>query len=188
MQDDYDERLLGSGAICSIVILSQDGPICKEIYEVTLNLLKLAEQCWSPKSMVVLQNKLPPGKKTRGMMGAMVGTALHDCLYDLAVASRRCGQLPSNLKITRPVTRMKGSADMKKGSDLTKGPDFILNGKIGTSDVVAAWDFTTQNALASHYDRDVLGKSRQLKPVPDIGIQEVVDRTNYWSSYIAICY
>ncbi len=48
MQENYEERLQNSGRYCSITILYQDGPISQEICEVTLNLLKLAEQCWNP--------------------------------------------------------------------------------------------------------------------------------------------
>jgi hypothetical protein len=51
MSEDYEEKLHNSGRYCSIMILSQDGPICQEVYEITLNLLKIAEQCWNPTSL-----------------------------------------------------------------------------------------------------------------------------------------
>jgi len=178
----YEEQLLDRGGICSIAILEQDGPIAKEVYEVTLALLKIAEKCWSRSSMNWLGNRFPAGTRAGNRLGATVGSALHERFYQLALREKTAGRLPSNLKITPPTT-MPGFP-----ARLRKGPDFVLNGHYGGQDLVAAWEFTTSNALASHYDRDVLGRSRRERPRPDIGIQQEPDTTLYWSSYIAICY
>jgi hypothetical protein len=178
----YEEQLQDRGGFCSIAILEQDGPIPKEVYEVTLALLKIAEKCWSPSSMKSFANRFPAGTRAGNRLGATVGSALHERFYELAVRAKAAGRLPSNLKITPPTTMPGFPVRVKKG------PDFVLNGHYGGKDLVAAWEFTTSNALAGHYDRDVLGRSRRQRPRPDIGIQQEPDTALYWSSYIAICY
>ena len=188
MPEDYEEKLHNSGRYCSIMILSQDGPLCHEVYEVTLNLLKLAEQCWNPTSLKALGKKLPSGPVAVGRTGAIVGGGLHNRLYDLAKKSQAAGWLPRELKITRPVTRKADPNITLPGLNSASGPDFVLRGVFGGNNIDAAWDFTTNNALASHYDRDVLGKTRSSHSRPDLGIQQIEDTTNFWTSYIAICY
>jgi hypothetical protein len=188
MQENYEERLLDSGRYCSIMILHQDGPISQEICEVTLNLLKLAEQCWNPTSLKALGKRLPSSQAAAGRMGAVVGGGLHHRLYDLAKKSQAAGWLPPELKITRPANRRADPNITLRGLNSAAGPDFVLRGRFGGQQIDAAWDFTTNNALASHYDRDVLGRTRGSRPRPDLGIQQIEDTTNFWTSYIAICY
>ena len=188
MYEDYEEKLHSSGTFCSIVILYQDGPISQEVCEVTLTLLKLAEQCWNPTSLKALGKKLPSSQSAEGRMGAVVGGGLHNRLYDLAKKSQAAGWLPAELKITRPVNRKIDPNITLRGLNAAAGPDFVLRGRFGAQDIDAAWDFTTSNALARHYDRDVLGKTRGSRPRPDLGIQQSEDTTNFWTSYIAICY
>lgn len=188
MQEDYEEKLLNSGTYCSIAILSQDGPICQEVAEVTLNLLKLAEQCWNPTSLKNLGKKLPSSQAAGGRVAAVVGSGFHGRLYDLAKKSQAAGWLPPELKITRPVNRKADPNITIRGLNSAAGPDFVLRGQFGAHNIDAAWDFTTSNALASHYDRDILGRARGFRSRPDLGIQQEEDTTNFWTSYIAIVY
>ena len=170
------------------MILYQDGPISQQICEVTLNLLQLAEQCWNPTSLKALGKKLPSSQAGAGRMGAVVGGGLHHRLYDLAKKSQAAGWLIPELKITRPANRKADPRITLRGLNSAAGPDFVLRGQFGGQQIDAAWDFTTSNALASHYDRDVLGCTRGSRPRPYLGIQQIEDTTNFWTSYIAICY
>jgi hypothetical protein len=186
MPENYDELLLSKGNYCSLAILYQDGPIGKEVCEITLRLLDLAEKCWNPKSMKELGKQLPERAGVR--TAAVVGSGFHDRMYDLAKRAQARCWLPAELKITRPVTRRSDPRITARGLNSAGGPDFVYRGTLGGVPVDAAWDLTTNNALARHYDRDVLEIRRDQQQRPDLGIQQIEDTQQYWNSYIAICY
>lgn len=186
MREDYDEKLQGSGTYCSIVILYQVGPIGKEVCEITLKLLDLAEKCWNSKSMKELGKQLP--ERAGHMTGMVVGGGFHDGLYDLAKRAQARCWLPADLKITRPVTRKSDPRITLPALNSAAGPDFVWRGMVQGAPVDAAWDLTTSNALARHYDRDVLGQPRDCRPRPEVGIQRPEDLSQHWDAYIAICY
>jgi hypothetical protein len=182
------------GEWCKFIVLEQDGPVCRKVCQVTSDLLKLADNLYTRKSMDTLAEALPADKPVGTRLGAVVGSQLHTLLYDLAVQVRESGKLEPRLKITRPTNLQLNPIYTRRGERSAAGPDFILSGKFDGEDVDAAWDFTTIGALRSHYNRDVLGIPRKRKsdvferhPV-DPSIQEPPDTVNYWSSYIAIYY
>jgi hypothetical protein len=184
---------IDSGKWCMFQVLTQDGPLCKSVCQVTTDLITLADECFEKESMKVLQKTLPPDMQVGTWLGATVGGELHKLLYDLAVKARDAGTLEPKLKITRPTNRAIDPHYTRRGERSAAGPDFVLTGTFDGEDVHAAWDFTTSNALASHYDRDILGirrgrKSDQDQHPSDPEIHGVPDTAIYWSSYIAIVY
>ncbi len=111
-----------------------------------------------------------------------MGGGLHHRPYDLAKKSQATGWLSPELKITRPVNRKADPNITIRGLNSATGPDFVLRGIFGGEQIDAAWDFTTNNALA------ILGRTHGSRSRPDLGIQQIEDTTNFWTSYIAICY
>ena len=188
MHEDYDQILENSGTYHKATILAQDGPISKEVCEITLTLLKLADRCINPTSLKVLGKQLPSPRDAGGRAAALVGSGFHSRLYDLAKKSQAAGWLPPELKITRPVNRRADPNITIRGLNSAAGPDFVLRGNFGGEEIDAAWDLTTPNGFASHYARDVQGRTRGSRPRPDLGIQQIEDTTNFWTSYIAISY
>ncbi|HXR38006.1 MAG TPA: hypothetical protein VN776_02895 [Terracidiphilus sp.] len=174
-------------------ILAQEGPLCKRVCHVTSQLISLADICFEEEGMKELRKTLPPGTAVGDRLGAVVGSKLHKVLYDLAVGAREKGKLEPKLKITRPTDVKIDPKYTRRGERSAAGPDFVLTGIFDGEDVHAAWDFTTSNALASHYDRDVLGlrprrKSDPKEPPYDPEVQQARDTAIFWTSYIAIFY
>ena len=175
-----------------LYVLTQDGPLSPTVLQVTQQLVTVVESMYSEEAVALLHKKFPPGTKARGMMGLKVGNAFHDLMYDLAVAAKRKGRLLGEVRITPPVTRKTDENMTGKGANIRKGADFVLRGLHDGEQIDAAWDFTTTEGVAQHYDRDVAGKAKRKKDEPktpfDPDIQLAKDTVNYWSSYIAICY
>ncbi len=171
------------GQFCSYQILVSDGQLCPKVCEVTQALMQLGDQCFSVNSLNVISQQYPRDVNPQ-VRAAKVGSAFHAIIFNLASQAQASGQLEQKLKITPPV----GTPGMPVSA--TRGPDFVLSGWFDGEDLHAAWDFTTDKSLAAHYDRDVKG-IRKSNPDPhpiDPEIQEVPDKENYWSSYIAILY
>ena len=179
---------------CHFAVLTQDGPLCKAVLEVTQQLAKVVDSCYGVAGVKALHKKLPPGTKP-GLRGTKEGSALHDLLYRRAVEAQLRGNLSSRVKITAPTNAKVHPAMTQKGANIRKGPDFVMRGVFDGEQVDAAWDLMPSGGEASHYDRDVNGipnserrKKKGEKTPFDPEIQRAEDRTNYWTSYIAICY
>lgn len=181
-----------NGKWCRFEILTQDGPLPKKVCQVTSELLALADECFSPATMGRLHQAFPPGTRSGGRMGAKVGSELHKVLYDLAVQAREAGKLEPRLKITRPTNQKIDPVHTRRGERSSTGPDFILTGIFDGEDIHAAWDFTTIESMASHYNRDILGlrpwRSDFNRNPVDPEVQQVRDTANFWTSYIVLFY
>jgi len=180
------------GKWCHFQVLTQDGPLCRKVCEITSDLLKLADKLYDPGFMTQLQKTFPPGTIAGQRMGAMVGSEFHKFLYLLAVQARQAGTLEPRLKITRPVTMAIDDAYTMRGERSAAGPDFILSGIFDGEDIHAAWDLTTIGSIAVHYDRDILGIRRRNgnsgTRFVDPELQQVPDTQKFWRSYIALYY
>ena len=148
------------GEWCKFIILEQDGPLCRQVCQVTSDLIGLADRLYSEQSMNKMANTLPSDTSLGTRLGAVVGSQFHSLLYDLAVKARESGKLESRLKITRPTNVQSNPIYVRKRERSPAGPDFVLSGKFDGEDVHAAWDLTTSGALRAHYNRDVLGIRR----------------------------
>ena len=60
-----------SGKWCMFQILTQDGPLCKKVCQVTTGLITLADKCFEEESMKVLQKALPPDMKAGSRLGRL---------------------------------------------------------------------------------------------------------------------
>ncbi len=188
------EDMIGQGKWCHFQILTQDGPLPKKVCEVTGDLLSLADKLYDPRFMNELQKTFPPGTVAGERMGAMVGSEFHKFLYLLAVQARQKGTLEPRLKITRPTNMKIDDRYTMRGERSAAGPDFVLSGIFDGEDIHAAWDLTTVESIASHYDRDILGIRRrngrhgnERHPI-DPEIQQAPDTQRFWTSYIALYY
>lgn len=181
-----------NGKLCRFEILTQNGPLPKKVCQVTSELLALADECFSPTTMSRLHQAFPPGTRSGGRMGAKVGSELHKILYDLAVQAREAGKLEPRLKITRPTNQKIDPVHTRRGERSSTGPDFILTGIFDGEDIHAAWDFTTIESMASHYNRDILGlrpwRSDFNRNPIDPEAQQIRDTANFWTSYIVLFY
>jgi hypothetical protein len=50
-------------------VLTQEGPLCKKVCQVTIDLIRLADKCFEEASMKVLQKTLPPDRKAGNRLG-----------------------------------------------------------------------------------------------------------------------
>lgn len=186
------EEGIRPGRWCHFQILTQDGPLSKKVCEVTGDLLRLADTCYSREAINDLHTKFPRGTRSDGRMGAKVGSEYHRILYEAAAKARNKGLLEPRLKITRPTDQKINSEYTRRGERSAAGPDFILSGVFDGEDVHAAWDLTSSESIASHFDRDIRGIRRrrrgEFRAPFDPEVQGTVDHERYWSSYIALYY
>lgn len=188
------EPEIKQGKWCRFEVLTQDGPLSRKVCQITSDLLHLADKCFEPRAMAQLRKAFPPGTIAGNKTGTLVGTELHKILYWLAVRARDRGQIEPRLKCTRPTTVKIDPAVTRRGERSSAGPDFVLSGNFDGEDIHAAWDFTTIESMAGHYDRDILGvRSRPRRPgfdehPIDLEIQQVPDSSRFWTSYIVLYY
>ena len=193
-QGNAPEETIRVGKWCHFQILTQDGPLSKKVCEVTGDLLSLADKLYDPRFMNELRKMFPPGTVVGDRMGLMIGSEFHKFLYLLAVQARQRGTLEPRLKITRPTNMKIDERYTQRGERSAAGPDFVLSGVFGGEDIHAAWDLTTIESIAGHYDRDILGIRRRGRrnafeqhPI-DPEIQQAPDTVRFWTSYIVLYY
>lgn len=187
------EESIRQGQWCRYQVLTQDGPLCGKVCEVTSDLLRLADRLYEPETMNRLHNTFPKGTVAGEWMGAMVGSEFHKILYLLAVQARQAGELEPRLKVTRPTNQKIDPQYTRRGERSGAGPDFVLSGIFNGEDIHAAWDLTTIESIPSHFDRDILGVRRRRKGdfprAPfDPEIQQPLNTERFWTSYIALYY
>lgn len=192
MNELAERALHGQGRFCSIMVLNQDGPLSNEVCNITMKLLKLADKCWDAVLLDSVRENVSR-HLPRSLTAARIGTELHYRMFKLVKNAKRQGEFPANLELAATVGKSldaDDAAEEGKGKR-TKGPDFVLKGSSSDPNLVAAWELTTNTELPSHYDRDILGKEKgraQRDYSAEAGVREPEDKSNYWSSYIAICY
>ena len=155
------------GRHCWLQILHSEKPSLQgKAAEISLQLLNTADDLYSPAGFKQYKNrtaKIAIGT-SREHKGTATGNSFHDQFFAAVRDAIRAGQLPGQLKLS-----------------LRKGPDISWYGNL-----VVAWDLTSGDQFALHYNRDILGINNAPRPVSADRIDE--EKTKYWDFYIAIGY